>query len=92
MINHLNIKITGKVQGVWFRDSTKATADRLGVTGFVQNQPDGSVYAEAEGSPEKLESFLEWCRQGPPRAVVEQVETEETGQLQHFRDFVVSRP
>jgi acylphosphatase len=46
---HKNLYISGKVQGVFYRKSTKEIADKLGVKGFVQNMPDGSVYAEAEG-------------------------------------------
>jgi acylphosphatase len=48
-MKHINIKITGKVQGVFFRASTKAVADQIGVKGFVKNEKDGSVYVEAEG-------------------------------------------
>lgn len=91
MKKHLNIRITGKVQGVWFRDSTKAVANQLGITGFVRNEPDGSVYAEAEGVPLKLDQFLEWCHEGPERAGVENVEVQESEALQGFSDFVVRK-
>lgn len=70
---HYNIKVKGKVQGVWFRDSTRNKALELGVTGFVRNEPDGSVYLEAEGGQEELEQLKTWCATGPPRANVEQV-------------------
>ena len=53
-MKHYNIRIFGIVQGVYFRASTKMEADRLGVNGFVQNEMDGSVYIEAEGSAEQL--------------------------------------
>jgi acylphosphatase len=49
MKKHFNIRISGRVQGVFFRASTKAKAEELGISGFVQNEPDGSVYIEAEG-------------------------------------------
>ncbi|QEC51034.1 acylphosphatase [Anseongella ginsenosidimutans] len=91
MKKHLNIRITGKVQGVWFRDSTKAVANQLGITGFVRNEPDGSVYAEAEGIPLNLDQFLEWCHEGPERASVENVEVQESEVLQGFSDFVVRK-
>src|SRR3546814_11539266 len=81
MKKHLNIKITGKVQGVWFRDSTKAVANQLGITGFVRNEPDGSVYAEAEGTSLKLNNFVEWCREGPDRAEVSDVQVTENDHL-----------
>ena len=51
------IIVTGKVQGVWFRDSTLKKAHELGVKGFVKNQPDGSVYIEAEGTPSAIKEF-----------------------------------
>ena len=67
------IIITGRVQGVGFR--WKATSEALsrGIKGFVKNLPDGSVYIEAEGSLEHLNSFIEWCKKGPGFASVESV-------------------
>jgi len=59
------IHVTGRVQGVGFRYSTLREAKRRGITGFVKNQYDGSVYIEAEGSQEELLDFVEWCRNGP---------------------------
>lgn len=88
--HHLNITITGKVQGVYYRASTKQKADALGVKGFVCNQPDGSVYIEAEAAPEVLEKFLAWCHQGPERAQVLNVETT-SAPLQNFVAFEVRR-
>lgn len=91
MKKHLKIRISGKIQGVWFRDSTKAVANQLGITGFVRNEPDGTVYIEAEGTSSDMSQFLAWCHEGPERAKVERVETEESGQLQGFTDFVVRK-
>lgn len=65
--------ITGRVQGVFFRDSTQRQARALGVTGWACNRPDGSVEVWAEGSPEAVDALLDWCREGPPRAHVEHV-------------------
>lgn len=90
MKKHLNIRVTGKVQGVHFRDSTKAVADQLGITGHVCNKNDGSVYIEAEGDPFFLEQFIEWCYKGPDRAQVEQVETKEA-EVESFQNFIVKR-
>ncbi|MBN8652208.1 MAG: acylphosphatase [Cytophagales bacterium] len=90
MFYHLNITITGKVQGVYFRASTKQKADALSVKGFVCNQPNGSVYIEAEAAPEVLEKFLAWCHQGPERAQVINVETALSA-LQNFEGFEVRR-
>jgi len=76
-MKHLNIRVTGKVQGVYYRLSTKAVADQLGVKGFVLNQADGSVYLEAEGDNFALESLLEWCAEGPERCEVQAISSEE---------------
>lgn len=64
------IRVSGRVQGVFFRASTQETAQRLGVNGIVRNEPDGSVYIEAEGEAPALDQFTAWCRQGPSRARV----------------------
>jgi len=67
------IHVSGLVQGVGFRWSTAREASRLGITGYVRNLSDGSVYIEAEGSPDKLEEFLSWCRKGPGAGFVDHV-------------------
>ena len=87
-MKHINIKITGKVQGVFFRASTKAVADQIGVKGFVKNEKDGSVYVEAEGLATFLDMFLEWCHHGPDKAIVEKIEVTE-GKLKNFNNFEV---
>ena len=87
-MKHLSISISGKVQGVFFRASTKAVADQLGVKGIVKNQGDGSVYIEAEGDDFSLESFLEWCNEGPLQASVQKVEVAE-GELKNYRNFEI---
>ena len=89
MIKHFDITIQGQVQGVWFRDSTQKEAKQLGINGFVRNEPDGSVYVEAEGEPDKLDELVKWCYTGPERAVVANVDVSE-GDLKHFNEFIVS--
>ncbi|HEY8929025.1 MAG TPA: acylphosphatase [Mucilaginibacter sp.] len=89
-MTHLNITVKGKVQGVSFRATTKATADQLGVKGFAKNEPDGSVYIEAEGDQFSLDLFLDWCHEGPEGAEVTSVETNE-GELKNYSNFVVKR-
>lgn len=74
-IRHLKIRVTGIVQGVSFRSHAKRQADKLGLHGFARNEPDGSVYMEAEGPTDELHEFLEWCKQGSPAAQVESVES-----------------
>lgn len=71
------IKVKGKVQGVFYRSSTQAKAKELGLSGWVQNEDDGSVLIEAEGEEQKLQKLVEWCRQGPGAAIVNEVEFEE---------------
>jgi len=80
----------GKVQGVWYRGSTFREAKDLGLTGFVRNEPDGSVYVEMEGAESACQALLKWCRQGPPMARVSKVEVEEGG-LKNFEQFEILR-
>jgi acylphosphatase len=82
------IRVIGRVQGVFFRASARAEAERLGLCGFVRNEPDGSVYAEAEGEGEALARFVDWCRRGPSQARVEDVETKEE-EPRGFAGFVI---
>jgi acylphosphatase len=89
-MKHVNIHISGKVQGVFFRASAKEQADYLGVRGFVRNEPNGEVYMEAEGEENQLNEFLEWCKHGPRRSKVEQVKIEESAS-KNFRLFEVKR-
>jgi len=70
----VRLKITGRVQGVYFRTSTVAQAQRLGVTGSVANAPDGGVEVVAEGTRARIEELLAWCRRGPSGAQVTNVE------------------
>lgn len=68
--------IKGKVQGVFYRHSTREKARALGLNGWVRNRPDGTVEAEASGSKERLESLIDWCKTGPPAARVESVQVD----------------
>lgn len=85
---HLDIKVTGKVQGVSYRATTKAVADQLGIKGLVSNEADGSVYIEAEGDTFMMGQFLDWCHEGPDPARVEHVESNE-GEMKNYRNFEV---
>nr|WP_257669486.1 acylphosphatase [Parapedobacter tibetensis] len=87
-MKHLSIIVSGKVQGVYFRLATKAVANQLGVKGIVCNIPDGTVYIEAEGDRFALDAFLEWCNEGPDRALVEKVAYHE-GEVKNYRNFEV---
>ena len=88
MIKHLNIKIFGRVQGVGFRYFTKQKASKLGLTGFVQNQQDGSVYIEVEGPKDVVDKFADWCGQGSSWSRVEKIDVRQ-GEVQNFKDFVI---
>lgn len=88
MPKHLNIKITGSVQGIFFRDSARRQALALNLKGFVKNESDGSVYIEAEGEENNLRQFVLWCHQGPNHARVENVEINEHP-FQNFNDFII---
>ena len=79
-----SITVSGKVQGVWFRASAQRKAFELGLTGFVSNQPDGNVYIEVSGTPDQLERFVEWCRQGPELAKGEDIFLREIPLQQHI--------
>ena len=68
-----HVRVTGRVQGVFFRDSTRQTAERLGLSGWVRNSPDGAVEAVFEGPSEKVREMIRWCEGGPPDASVENV-------------------
>lgn len=89
-MKHLNILVSGKVQGVFYRDTAKAVADQLGVKGTVINNTNGTVFIEAEGDDFSLEMFLEFCRKGSDRSEVENLETSE-GELKNYRNFEVIR-
>jgi acylphosphatase len=90
MQKHISIKVSGRVQGVFYRASTHDEAQRLGLKGFVRNEPDGSVYIEAEGDEAVLNALVVWCKQGPPAARVSNVEIHE-GIWKGFTEFVVKR-
>ena len=72
----LHVWVEGLVQGVFFRDSTRQVAQRLGLTGWVRNLPDGRVEAVFQGSREVCERALEFVKSGPPASRVEKVDVE----------------
>ena len=87
-MKHLEITVKGKVQGVFYRASTKAVADQLGVRGYVKNGDNGEVLIAAEADNATLEMFLDWCHEGPQDADVISVESHE-GELKNYRNFEV---
>jgi acylphosphatase len=86
-IARLHIVIEGIVQGVFFRAGTKGKSCKLGLTGWVKNCSDGRVEAVFEGDIDKIDQIVEWCKKGPPGAVVRNVETiweQATGEYDSF--------
>jgi acylphosphatase len=90
MIKHLNIRVYGNVQGVFYRATAMETALFFDIKGFARNEKDETVYIEAEGEESKLDAFVAWCYIGPPRASVVRVETKE-GSMKNFSKFEISR-
>jgi acylphosphatase len=90
MIKHLNIKVYGNVQGVFYRATAMQAALNLDIKGFARNEKDETVYIEAEGEENNLEAFITWCRIGPPRASVERVTTEEAP-MKNYSKFTIDR-
>lgn len=84
----IQITVFGKVQGVFFRASTKAVADQMGMKGFIKNQKDGTVLIHAEGDPILMDSFIDWCKNGPDDAKVEDVTIEDV-EVKNYRNFEV---
>ncbi len=72
-MQHWNIRVMGKVQGVFYRQRTLEVARELGLSGYTMNEPDGSVAIEVEGPEEALDALVTWCRTGPPAALVDRV-------------------
>lgn len=84
-----HLTINGIVQGVFFRMETQRAAEKYGVSGWVRNKRDGSVEAVVEGEKNPVESLIEWCRQGPPRATVNDVNIRWEEFQGEFSDFRV---
>jgi len=80
------IRVYGRVQGVGFRYSAQMIASGMGISGYATNDSDGSVYIEAEGNREQLDLFIEWCRKGPSRAIVQDVR-HFPGKLMNYTSF-----
>ncbi len=86
----ISILVSGKVQGVFYRQSTREIAMAIGVNGQVRNLPDGRVAIIATGTKEELNKLVNWCRTGPPKAAVTSIETKELP-LQEFDQFRIDR-
>jgi acylphosphatase len=87
MTQTLHIFVTGRVQGVFYRASAQREARRLGITGYARNLPDGRVEIVAQGQTAALQAFIDWCRQGPPRAEVTDVSSKPYTSAETFSHF-----
>ena len=72
-----HVLVSGRVQGVFFRDSARQEAERLGLSGWVSNTEDGRVEVVFEGEPEAVRQMIEWCESGPSSADVDDVSVEQ---------------
>jgi acylphosphatase len=89
-MKHVSIRIYGRVQGVFFRASTREKAQELHIHGNVRNEHDGSVAIEAEGENEAIRKFMEWCCKGPELARVDRCDVTE-GAVQNMKGFLIAR-
>lgn len=86
-----HLHITGKVQGVWYRASAKDRALSLDLKGKVWNEPDGSVGILVQGPQDALDTFVDWCKEGPMLAEVNDVVVHEEVFTQVFSSFEITR-
>lgn len=84
------IRVRGRVQGVFFRQTTTQEANRLGVGGWVMNLPDGDVEAVIEGLPQDVDRLIAWCHHGPPAARVDDVSISWETATGQFTGFTVT--
>lgn len=89
-LERLEVTVHGRVQGVAFRYHTQTQARKLGVTGWVRNNPDGSVRMVAEGRRSDLETFQAWAVRGPDHARVDRQETFWSQAAGKFDDFLIT--
>ncbi len=91
----LKLKIFGRVQGVYFRKTTQRVARDLGLTGYVENMPDGTVELEVFGRRLALEELLQFCKKGPELAQIEKVEVQwnkvKSSDVEDNTDFIIKR-
>ncbi|KKS23191.1 MAG: Acylphosphatase [Candidatus Nomurabacteria bacterium GW2011_GWC2_41_8] len=89
MQKQIVLKIYGKVQGVFFRDSSRKKAKELNLSGWARNEPDGMVQIVAEGEEKDLKKLIEWGADGPYHAKVEKMDAEWKTSTSQFDDFMI---
>jgi len=85
-----HVIITGKVQGVYFRAKAQEQAVALAVVGWIRNKSDGTVEGVFEGNRENVEKLIDWCRLGPPRAIVSGVQVKWEDYRGEFSKFIIA--
>jgi acylphosphatase len=86
---NVHVLISGRVQGVWYRASTKQKAEELGITGWVRNTKDGNVEATFEGEEEKIDEMINWCYKGPSLAKVSNIDIKNNQEIIGFDEFKI---
>ena len=85
----IHLIITGRVQGVFFRSKTKKQAKKLNLTGFVRNNPNGTVEIVAEGSKDNIDKLISWCKKGPLLSKVTDIKIKREKPTGKFTDFSI---
>ena len=85
-----HVSISGRVQGVFYRASTRDMAEQLGLNGWVKNTSDGCVEAVFEGTETAVKEMITWCRKGPRYAEVSNVTVDYTKFLGEFEEFCIT--
>jgi len=89
MKTNVHVAISGRVQGVWFRASTKQKAEQLGLTGWVRNTAEGNVEAIFEGEEDLIKEMVDWCHRGPSSAQVKHVKVKNQELTNGFEGFSI---
>lgn len=87
----VHVIVSGRVQGVFFRDETRRAAEKNGVAGWVRNLPDGTVEALFEGQASAVDAMIQWCHQGSPHSRVVDVQVEKQAYVGDMNDFTIRR-
>ncbi len=89
MKTRAHMLVSGDVQGVFFRQETKTRADRTNVRGWIRNRDDGTVEAVFEGEEQDVEALVTFCKRGPPRAMVTDVDIKREAYTGEYKDFTI---
>ncbi|CAN5618217.1 acylphosphatase [soil metagenome] len=90
-MRQVRLVVSGKVQGVFYRKFTRQMAMSLNVSGYVQNQKDGSVFVKACGAADQIQKLIDWCSKGPAAAIISKIDIEELPVTNEFFTFEVRR-